>query len=290
MGQIRNFEGNVGKRDYYMVDPTTITIDPEYNVRDYAAPEYVGPDAILMESIRENGVTTPLECRWDGDKMILVKGHRRLRTVLALIKSGVEIKAVPVLPEAKAVSEEDRIADLIIGNSGEQLLPLEKAVVLARFVKLGWTDEQIAKKLGWKVQMVLDIKTLAGASIDMKDMVRKGDVSATTAVEATRRVGADKATELVKTVAKAKKAAAAKSAEEAAAKGKKAPKAKPDADRVSARDIKKATGDEGALSRKDIKKLVAALKWIAEHDETGKMAARANKALGDAGLLGTDLL
>jgi len=61
--QFRDHPAVAGKRDSYPVDPRALKVDPTYNVRDMADPETIAHVRWLADSIKENGVKTPLEWR-----------------------------------------------------------------------------------------------------------------------------------------------------------------------------------------------------------------------------------
>lgn len=188
--QFRDHPATSGKRDFYGFDPRQLKVDTGYNVRDLTTPENKAHIEYLKASIAENGVKVPLEVRLDGDDVYVVAGHCRHAAVMALIAEGVEIKSVPVIPEAKGTSAEDRVLGLIVSNSGKPLSALELAHVIKRLADFGWTDAQIAGRVGWKsTQQVRNHLELLGAPADVREMVRKGDVSATTAVKVVRREG-----------------------------------------------------------------------------------------------------
>lgn len=203
--QFRDHPAVQGKRDFYPVDPRELKVDPGFNVRDLTTPDAIGKLTDLKESIIANGVRVPLEVRIDGDAIYVVSGHRRLAATLQAIKEGHDIKAVPCVPEPKGTNEIERTLNLIVANSGEPLQPLEQATVIKRLLDFGWTDAQVAQRIGWQTtQQVHNMLELLGAAPEVREMVRKGEVSATTAVAVSKKNGA-KAGKVLK---EAKKAAA----------------------------------------------------------------------------------
>lgn len=184
MAQLRDHEAIQAKRDFFMVDPRKLTIDPCYNVRDLDAPAAKERLAELKESIRSDGVQIPILVRLVGEDMVIVQGHRRHRAVSELIAEGEEIRAIPAIAEAKGVNDADRTFDLLRSNSGEPLAPLEIAEVIRRLINFGWTEAQIAQRRGWRsTQTVTNYLSMLGMSEEMKGHVRDGHVSATLARE-----------------------------------------------------------------------------------------------------------
>lgn len=171
------------KNDYFMVDPRKLKIDENYNCRDMQSKDTREHIAALKSSIVVNGVKVPLEVRMDDhDRIYIVAGHCRHAAVMEAIKDGAEIVAVPCMLEPARTSEADRAVNLIVSNSGKPLAPLEIAAVVKRLVNFGWKEKDIAERLGWKstntVKQHLDLLALPEP---VKEHVRAGNVSATTA-------------------------------------------------------------------------------------------------------------
>jgi ParB-like chromosome segregation protein Spo0J len=80
----------------------------------------------------------------------------------------------------------------IISNSGEPLTALEKAKVVGRLVAHGWSQQEIAKKCGWKsVASVVQYLEMLAMPEAVKEQVRQGDVSATTARQIVKETARD---------------------------------------------------------------------------------------------------
>jgi ParB family chromosome partitioning protein len=188
--QFRDHEAVKGKRDSYPVDPRALKIDPAYNVRDMEDPETIAHVRWLADSIKENGVKVPLEVRLDGEDIYVVAGHCRHAGTMLAISEGAEIETVMVIPEPKGTNEVERTLNLVTSNSGLRLSPLATAEVVRRLLAFGWTNEAIAKRLGWKSTASVDSAVvLLGASPDVKEMVRSGAVSASTASKVVKKEG-----------------------------------------------------------------------------------------------------
>lgn len=190
--QFRDHPAVNGKRDSYPVDPRALKIDPAYNVRDMQDPETIAHVRWLADSIKENGVKVPLEVRLDSsdDSIVVVAGHCRHAGTMLAISEGAEIATVMVIPEPKGTNEVERTLNLVTSNSGKPLSPLAVAEVVRRLLAFGWTNEAIAKRLGWKsVATVDNAIALMGADSEVKEMVRSGAVSASTASRVVRKEG-----------------------------------------------------------------------------------------------------
>lgn len=182
--QFRDHPGVQGKRDAYPFDPRLLKIEPSFNVRDLDAADEREDLDELKQSIRENGVRVPLEVRLVDEDVFVTAGHRRHKVVMELIAEGEPIKAVPVIPEPKNTTAEDRIINLVISNSGKPLKPLEVAEVVRRLEVYGWNHVQIAKRLGWKsTASVTKHLDLIKMPEPVKEHVREGDISASEAAK-----------------------------------------------------------------------------------------------------------
>lgn len=192
-----------GRTDLLSINPAIITVDPSYNVRKFD-PVNDEDDKGLIESIRHNGVRTPLTIRLVQNEVVVVAGHRRLAAVKLLLDAGVEIKTLPCMPELRNTSDADRDLDLITSNSGKPLTGIEKSMVYARLAKYGWSEEQIAKRVGVSSQHVRDMLTLHVVPEPIKEMIEAGAVSASLAVKTVRSEGEDATEVLEKAVTTAK--------------------------------------------------------------------------------------
>lgn len=190
--KLRDNPAIVSKRDFFTVDPRLLKVVPGYNVRDLTTPQAIVALDDLKRSIVENGVRIPLEVRIDGEDLFVVAGHRRLAAVMAAISEGHEITAIPVVPEPKGMNDVERTIGLVVSNSGEPLTALELAEIVRRLLAFGWTNDQIAKRLGWKsAQRVTDYISLLSAGGDVQSMLRSGEVSVSTAAKIIKSEGSE---------------------------------------------------------------------------------------------------
>lgn len=253
--QFRDHEAVKGKRDSYPVDPRALKIDPAYNVRDMADPETIAHVRWLADSIKENGVRVPLEVRLDGEEIFVVAGHCRHAATMLAISEGAEVATVMVIPEPKGTNEIERTLNLVTSNSGLRLSPLATAEVVRRLLAFGWTNEQVAKRLGWKTPAnVEQYTTLLSATPDVQAMVRSGAVAASTAAKVVKQEGSGAGATLALAAVAAK------------ANGK---------TKVTAQAIKEVRGEFDATPA-NIKALISALQYTAKWaDRKCKEKARA---------------
>lgn len=184
-----------------------------WNGRDMKSQETLDHIDWLEKSIEKFGVREPLRGYFDKDegKFVVTGGECRTVAMGRLHKRGVEVLAA-VIPEDRNANEGDYLATLLLENSGKPLDAMEKASVYARLKKYGWTTDQIANVSQPRITaaQVENMLKLDGATPATKAMVKSGKVKPTTAVNAIRKDGPEKA-----------EAVLASAVEEAEATGKK---------------------------------------------------------------------
>lgn len=168
------------RTDLYHVPLSSIEIVEGFNVRtDY------GDIETLADNIEKNGIMRPLEAYKKDGKFHVVDGHRRISAVKLLAERGIEL-LIPIKPEAKGVSPEQRIVNMVISNDSKPLNHVEMADVVIRLQNHGWSDKEISNKLGWPQSQISFLRTLNGASAKVKEYVAGGFISAAEAVKLLR--------------------------------------------------------------------------------------------------------
>ena len=207
MAQLRDHDAIQAKRDFFMVDPRKLSVDPTYNVRDLTTPDARERLDELKAMVRADGVQVPLVVRLIGDDLTIVQGHRRHTVVMELIAEGEDIKAIPAIAEAKGINDADRTFDLLRSNSGQPLAPLEIAEVVKRLINYGWTEAQIAQRRGWRsTQTVTNYLSMLEMPEVVKEHVKNGHVSATLAREITKTKDGEEADQVIREQLEVRKA------------------------------------------------------------------------------------
>jgi ParB-like chromosome segregation protein Spo0J len=183
-----------GRKDLLTFDPRIIQEKVGWNKRhDTAAlAQHI---RVLADSIGACGVQNPLTVRLEGDQVIVVDGHCRLKATLLAIAEGAEIAAVPCLVAPKGATEPELLADQLSRNSGKAFEALEVADVASQLLAYGWSIEQIAKRSCKTVPWLNELLGLRAAPEPLKKQVRNGQVSATLAADLVARQGGEKAIE-----------------------------------------------------------------------------------------------
>ena len=173
------------KSDLLKVDPRRIKFDHINNPRkDY------GDIKSLMAFIEENGTEAlpPIKVKAfkddDGKESYqLIHGYRRMTAITRLMDNNVEIKRVIARPVKRGYSEKDELIDHISENSGMKLNAMEEANVFEKLLAFGWSQAEIAKKIGKTQSHVSQVLKLSGSSEFVKETVAKGLISGADAVK-----------------------------------------------------------------------------------------------------------
>ena len=183
--------GFVKRSEYFMVDPRSIIVDNGWNGRiDFSG------EAELMESIIHEGVKVPIEVRKGDDNALhLVDGERRLRATLRAIHDGHDIKAIPAIVAPKGMNEADLLFDAVIRNTGKPHTPIEEAGLFKRFINWGYTESQIASRVGKSIQHIRNRLTLNNASPSIRDDLASGKITITEATEISKEPSIDRQAE-----------------------------------------------------------------------------------------------
>ena len=129
--------------------------------------------AELAESIRENGVITPVTLRKTGDTYQIIAGERRWRA--SRLAGLTEIPAIVL-----DVDENTAYALALIENlQREDLNPMEEAEGYQALMNLsGLTQEQAAQKVGKSRPAVANALRLLNLPEQVSRIVRNGGISA----------------------------------------------------------------------------------------------------------------
>lgn len=173
-----------GRSDIYKLRPSDLHIRDGWNARNIDFDPADAEDLALAKSISEVGVKEPLTVVWQESRAYVTNGHRRRAAALyAIAALGAELKTIPCQTEERYSSEADHVLSMIIRNSGKPLTPLEQARVFKRLIDLGWSETEIARRVGKSRQWICDLLGLQAAPAEITGMVKAGEVSATLAIQ-----------------------------------------------------------------------------------------------------------
>jgi len=184
-GKIASTLKQIGqRRDYQMIDPRKIDIEPGFNARDYTLPENRAHldrlKVLLQESER---VEKPIIVRLNREtgRATVVDGECRLRAVLELIAEGVEPFTIADMPCYPAPPGSD---DLITrsfaslnANEGKPLSKWELGKKYQELYDLNVSIEYIAKKTANTITFVNEAIELANAPEEVKQLLSDAAVT-----------------------------------------------------------------------------------------------------------------
>ncbi len=174
---------NITTRKTYLLSVDELYVEPGYNVRDI--------DQTHVEEFRDAFIAgehvPPLAVQVTEQGIKVIDGHHRYFGAKLAQEAGHELRL-----ECKDFvgSEADRIAFMVTSSQGRALLPLERAAAYQRLVNQGWEPAEIAKKVKRSVTDVEQHLQLLTVGDGLIDMVRSGEVAATTALALQREHGA----------------------------------------------------------------------------------------------------
>jgi ParB family chromosome partitioning protein len=179
-----------------MVPIDQIKVLPDFNVRVRDTDDYKAGIAELVGLIKANGYYQhkPLAgyAAKEGDTEViyLEDGHRRLEAVQALnfeLPADQQIKQLPVVVAPQATTMEDMLVNLVVSNTGKDLIPYEKGIVVKRLLNVGMSKADIAARLQYTPRYIDDLLVLVGASAAVRNLMLSGRVSSTQALRELRK-------------------------------------------------------------------------------------------------------
>lgn len=249
-GSVKKAMQGMTSADLWKMPPDRLRVADGFNVRDKDS-AYNERVRSIANSIIENGYMAdkPIAgyvAEEDGEHIIYITdGHTRYDAIQLAISEGHEIVEVPVVTKPRGTSMEDLTVALVTSNSGERLKPLELARVCQRLLGYGMDENTIAKRIGITREYLNQLLDLLAAPKALRDMVSKGTVSATLAIETVKKHGGKGAAKVLKEGVK-----------EAKASGK---------ERVTAKHVKKAVEKAAPTATPAVHPLVSkGVAWLAE--------------------------
>lgn len=129
-----------------------IVVQDQFNARelDTTSESFVQ----WAESIKTLGVLTPLSIREDAGRYLLVAGHRRL--------AAAKLHGIEQVPVTFVTDEQEATTAAAENIAREQLNPYEEARAVQRLLDGGYTDDGVAKALGWAKARVTARRKMLG--------------------------------------------------------------------------------------------------------------------------------
>ena len=184
----------------FLVPLSELYVEPGFNVRDI--------DQAHVEEFRDAFIDgeylPPLAVQVTEQGVKIIDGHHRYYGAKLATEAGHEIPRL----ECKDFvgSEADRIAFMVTSSQGKPLSPLERAAAYQRLSNQGWESSEIARKVKRSIADVEHHLALLEVGDGLIDMVKSGEVAATTAVALSREHGVNASSVAADQMVKAKAA------------------------------------------------------------------------------------
>lgn len=190
---LRDHDAKVGRVDAFKLDPMLIKIDPAYNIRDMKSERTRAHIEEIKVSLRDpklGGIKKAIEVRMVGEDVFVTDGECRLTAVHEVIAEGIAIPSVVCIQERSGTDPIERVLNFATSGQVERYTELEMAHWCRRADRAGATHEQIAAAAGWKAtaSVTQHLKMLE-MDPEVQGMVKREEVSATLAVNETRKSG-----------------------------------------------------------------------------------------------------
>jgi len=183
------------RRDYQMIDPRLIEVEPSFNPRNYDLPENSAHLDELKISIGEIGLIQPLIVRLNKEtgRAILLDGECRLRAILELIAEGHPVLSdadVPCFPAPAGSNDEaTRLLTAITANTGKPLSKWELGAAFQKLYNLGLSPEKIMARTGYSKAFIAQSMELADAPDEVKKLLSSQAVTPSLALAELRANG-----------------------------------------------------------------------------------------------------
>jgi hypothetical protein len=221
------------RRDYQMIDPRKIDIEPGFNARDYTLPENRAHlDRLKLLLIEAGRVNEPITVRLNREtgRATVIDGECRLRATLELIAEGVHPFTeadMPCYPAPPGSDDEAtrRFASLY-ANEGKSFSKWELGRGYQALFYLNISIPTIAKKTANSEAFVRECIELSNAPDELKQLLSSQAVSPAEAIRIVRSEDVPSAVSELQAAVQAKKAKGEKGPVKRA-KAKTLPPAKP---------------------------------------------------------------
>lgn len=169
---------HVKKNGIFFVPWSKLTVLNNFNDReDYGTSHEMDE---LAESIYHNGPRVPLKGYKDGEKYVVLVGHRRFRAGEMIKKKYGKNVIFQMQMYSPGTSKKEMLLDTLLTNSGKELTPLEKASTVAKLIAEKSNTKDIAQALGGVSEVyVKNLARLWTIPDAAKKLIRSGVVSAT---------------------------------------------------------------------------------------------------------------
>lgn len=195
----KNTDTNITTRKTYLLGVDELYVENNYNIREI--------DQTHVEEFRDAFIAgehvPPLAVKVTEKGIKIIDGHHRYYGAKLAQAAGYELRL-----ECKDFvgSEADSVAFMVTSSQGRALLPLERAAAYQRLINQGLEPSEIATKVKRSITDVEQHLQLLTVGEPLIEMVKAGEVAATTAIAMQREHGVKASTVAQEQMQKAKAA------------------------------------------------------------------------------------
>jgi ParB/RepB/Spo0J family partition protein len=137
----------------------------------------------LKKSVGEYGVLQAVRGFKDNDGYYVVtEGKRRTTAAKMLLDEGIDI-LVPFMLEPKGVTDEQRLFNGLVMNTGKPFTTLEIAEGIRQAIAYGYNETEIAKKLSKSKGYISKLNSLNTAPKALIKLIEDGTIKGTLAID-----------------------------------------------------------------------------------------------------------
>lgn len=178
------FDDAVSKATHFSVRPDVIVVRPGFN-----RPIVRANIDQFKVAIRNGGTIPEISVAIEDNRIELVDGEHRWRAVMELRDEGMDIPTMAAMQFRGDLA--DRYAHMLASGQGEPVTPLVQGEKFMELLRLQWTAQKIADRIGVSKTHVENCIRLAEAPLDVKAHISSGAISSTAAAKAIKEHGSN---------------------------------------------------------------------------------------------------
>lgn len=172
----------VTKATTFRVDPDLVIFEEGFNLR-LGNKDLDADDERLFQAMKAGAFIPPIDVAIVEGIIICRDGHRRTKAAIRL--KAEDLPEYTLEARQLRGNENDAVLHMLgTGNGGRPLSPLEQGLGYLRLINMGMQIPDIALKLGVSRVTIDKGLVLAEAPKELQNMVQRGEVSSTTAINA----------------------------------------------------------------------------------------------------------
>lgn len=143
----------------------------------------------LAKSMMENGQMVPgrVDILEDGT-FLLVAGERRYRALMLVWEWTKDEPMYKAIVNGSKTTEEQRLLQMFTENDGKPFLPHEAANIIKRLINIGYSQTEVAKKIGKSDSYVSQMLDFFNEDKPVRDLVESGSLAMSTLTQMKKQI------------------------------------------------------------------------------------------------------